>query len=131
MKIYRKCYFFCIGFTLILQIQNSSLFFLLVATEECGKVLITPIKRQIDESWKDLSTNELVDLNGKWDVGQPNGQELQECAFFNLNTGNFYDDTCSTKVCFVCAWSYKPKFLLNWIYTYFAGSKFIFFFSYL
>ena len=88
-------------------------FFLLIATEECGKVLITPIKRQIDESWKDLSTNELVDLNGKWDVGQPNGQELQECAFFNLNTGNFYDDTCSTKVCFVCAWSYKPKFLLK------------------
>ena len=90
-----------------------SFFSLLVATEECGKVLITPIKRQIDESWKDLSTNELVDLNGKWDVGQPNGQELQECAFFNLNTGNFYDDTCSTKVCFVCAWSYKPKFLLK------------------
>ena len=39
------------------------LFFLLIATEECGKVLITPIKRQIDESWKDLSINELVNLN--------------------------------------------------------------------
>ena len=44
--------------------SKSILFsFLLIATEECGKVLITPIKRQIDESWKDLSTNELVDLN--------------------------------------------------------------------
>ena len=64
MKIYRKCYFFCIRFTLILQVQNSS-FFLLIATEECGKVLTTipPIKRKIDESWKDLSTNESVDLN--------------------------------------------------------------------
>ena len=75
--------------------------------------LLTPIKRQKDETWIDLTTYAEADLVAKWDAGQPNGQELQKCAMFNTKTGKFYDDACSFKLCFMCSWSSKPKFILK------------------
>ena len=84
-------------------------------SQSCGdQLLITPIGRQIDNTWMDLSNNETVSLNtDMWDVGQPNGEELQECALFNVITGKFFDDSCTVKYCFLCSWRYKPKFTLK------------------
>ena len=84
-------------------------------SQSCGdQLLITPIGRQIDNTWMDLSNNETVSLNADmWDVGQPNGEELQECALFNVITGKFFDDSCTVKYCFLCSWRYKPKFTLK------------------
>ena len=82
-------------------------------SESCGYTILSPIKRKTDEIWMDQTNDESVDLIGKWDPGQPNGQELQKCAMYNAKSGKFYDDACSFKLCFMCSWSSKPKFTLK------------------
>ena len=87
-------------------------FFSLVS-QSCGYGILSPIKKKKDEGWMDQTNSELVNLVGKWDPGQPNGQELQNCAMFNPKTGKYFDDACSFKFCFMCSWSSKPKFTLK------------------
>ena len=48
-----------------------------------------------------------------WLLGQPNGQEMQQCIQFFASTGEFNDESCSYKTCFICEWVREPVFVLK------------------
>ena len=79
----------------------------------CGLELLAPLKQNSEGSWIDLNSNEIVDLNGMWFTGQPNGKDIQNCATFFASTGRFIDETCTYKSCSVCAWKNEPAFTLR------------------
>ena len=82
------------------------------SNSKCKDDFIAPIRKS-NESWIESITNELVNLEEMWVPGQPNGGRLQNCTTFNAETGNFYDESCSYKSCFVCAWKREPVFKLR------------------
>ena len=91
-------------------------FHLVSRTIEC-KYLIAPIHRKLDGTWFDSNTDELINMEKMWRPGQPNGGNLQECALYHGEDGNYYDDQCSYKSCFVCSWDKRPVFTLRGLCT--------------
>ena len=81
--------------------------------QQAGDYLLAPIRRQPNASWINLDTNELVNMDANWALGQPNGQNLQECITYDLKNGVFYDEECSRKQCFACSWDHQPAFVLR------------------
>ena len=67
----------------------------------------------MDGTWFDSNTDELINMEKMWRPGQPNGGNLQECALYHGEDGNYYDDQCSYKSCFVCSWDKRPVFTLR------------------
>ena len=71
----------------------------------------------MDGTWFDSNTDELINMEKMWRPGQPNGGNLQECALYHGEDGNYYDDQCSYKSCFVCSWDKRPVFTLRGLCT--------------
>ena len=75
--------------------------------------LISPIKKNRSGNLINQISKEIVHLDHMWLPGQPNGQEMQQCIQFFANTGEFNDESCSYKTCFICEWLKEPVFLLR------------------
>ena len=78
----------------------------------CGS-LISPLKKSRSGDLIDQISNETVHLDHMWSPGQPNGQDLQQCIRFYASTGQFNDESCSHKACFICTWLAEPLFVLR------------------
>ena len=52
-------------------------------------------------------------MENLWYPNEPNGGNIQECAVFLATHGNYDDDTCSSKSCFICVWKDIPIFTLR------------------
>ena len=52
-------------------------------------------------------------MENLWYPNEPNGGNIQECAVFLATHGNYDDDTCSSKSCFICVWKDFPIFTLR------------------
>ena len=52
-------------------------------------------------------------MENLWYPNEPNGGNIQECAVFLAAHGNYDDDTCSFKSCFICVWKDFPIFTLR------------------
>ena len=76
--------------------------------------MISPIKKNSFGDLIDQISNKTVHLDGDmWKPGQPNGLDLQECIHFDASTGEFDDESCSLKRCFICKWLREPVFILR------------------
>ena len=69
--------------------------------------------RLINGSWIDLNSNDVVNLKAMWQLGEPNGLDLEFCTAYTIKTIKFYDRSCLLGRCFVCAWIKKPLFILR------------------
>ena len=55
----------------------------------------------------------MVNLDGLWHYGEPNGREFENCSSYS-KTGQFVDVTCEDYLaCFVCLWRNEPTFTLR------------------
>ena len=52
-------------------------------------------------------------MKNLWYPNEPNGGNIQECAIFLATRGNYDDDTCSAKFCFIRVWKDFPLFTLR------------------
>ena len=52
-------------------------------------------------------------MENLWYPNEPNGGNIQECAAFLAARGNYDDETCSAKLCFICVWKDFPLFTLR------------------
>jgi hypothetical protein len=102
------------------QIILSQTFFLnnfnhfpLVSKHPYCKSVMTPIKKNRSGHLIDQISNETVHLDHMWSSGQPNGQGLQQCIEFYTSTGQFNDESCAYKTCFMCKWYAEPVFVLR------------------
>jgi len=43
----------------------------------------------LDGTWFDSNTDELINMEKMWRPGQPNGGNLQECALYHGEDGNY------------------------------------------
>ena len=76
--------------------------------------MISPIKKNGSGNLIDQISNKTVHLDGdRWKPGQPNGLDLQQCILFDASTGEFDDESCSFKRCFICKWLREPVFFLR------------------
>ena len=76
--------------------------------------MISPIKKNGSGNLIDQISNKTVHLDhDMWESGQPNGLNLQQCIHFDASTGEFDDESCSLKRCFICKWLREPVFILR------------------
>ena len=76
--------------------------------------MISPIKKNGSGNLIDQISDKTVHLDGDmWEPGEPNGLDLQQCIEFDAMTGEFDDESCSFKTCFICKWINEPVFLLR------------------
>ena len=74
---------------------------------------MTPIKKNRFGHLIDQISNKTVNLDNMWSSGQPNGQDLQQCIELYTSTGQFNDESCTYKTCFMCKWYSEPVFVLR------------------
>ena len=73
----------------------------------------SPLKKSSNGTWVNYYTNQMVDLDGLWHYGEPNGREFENCSSYS-ETGEYVDVTCEDYLaCFVCLWRDKPTFTLR------------------
>ena len=73
----------------------------------------SPLKKSSNGTWVNYYTNQMVNLDGLWHYGEPNGREFENCSSYS-ETGEYVDVTCEDYLaCFVCLWRNEPTFTLR------------------
>ena len=97
--------------------NNFSLLFVVPVSENACADFVAPIRRSSNGSWINQNNNGKVDMEHLWDSRSPKGGGLEKCTGFNGNNSKYFDVSCNSKACFICAWKDSPVFTLRGLCT--------------
>ena len=88
-------------------------------SENTCPYFVAPMRKSSNGSLINQNNNEIVDMDHLWDSWSPNGGDLKECTGFRVTKEDckYFDTTCKSKFCVICAWKDTPVFTLRGLCT--------------
>ena len=86
---------------------------LVLQSDESQEWILSPIRKVSNGSWIDKNNGKVVDMEGIWYPGEPNGGDLQDCTTYFTLDSKHSDVHCNDMYPYVCAWKGTTLFTLR------------------